>query len=66
MVDARPAVPGELVESLEGAATAREGQFVLRGVEGEEWLVPERHLRRAYEPDDGEPGAGAELEEVAS
>jgi hypothetical protein len=45
----RPAVPGEVVRSLEGTQTARSGQWVLRGVEGEEWLVPEDKLNATYD-----------------
>ncbi|HEX5087446.1 MAG TPA: RyR domain-containing protein [Nocardioides sp.] len=45
----RRARPGEVVHSLEGTQTARPGQWVLRGVEGEEWLVPAEHLETAYD-----------------
>jgi hypothetical protein len=37
------------VHSLEGDQTARLGQWVLRGVEDEEWLVPSEHLETAYD-----------------
>jgi hypothetical protein len=45
----RKARPGEVVHSLEGDQTARLGQWVLRGVEDEEWLVPAEHLEGSYE-----------------
>ena len=45
----RQARPGEVVHSLEGDQTARPGQWVLRGVAGEEWLVSTEHLEAAYE-----------------
>jgi hypothetical protein len=45
----RQARAGELVHSLEGDQTARAGQWVLSGVEGEEWLVSTEHLETAYE-----------------
>jgi hypothetical protein len=45
----RQARPGEVVHSLEGDQVARPGQWVLRGVEGEEWLVPAEHLETAYD-----------------
>jgi hypothetical protein len=52
-VHGRPARPGEVVHSLEGDQTARAGQWVLRGVAGEEWLVSARHLEAAYDRVDG-------------
>ena len=45
----RQARPGELVHSLEGDQRARLGQWVLRGVEGEEWLVPVERLETTYD-----------------
>jgi hypothetical protein len=52
-VRGRPARPGELVHSLEGDQTARPGQWVLRGVADEEWLVTEEHLEESYDRVDG-------------
>ena len=49
----RLARPGEVVHSLEGDQRARPGQWVLRGVEGEEWLVPAEHLEASYDRVDG-------------
>jgi len=45
----RLARPGEVVHSLEGDQRARPGQWVLRGVEGEEWLVSAEHVEAAYD-----------------
>ena len=45
----RQARPGEVVHSLEGDQRARPGQWVLRGVEGEEWLVSAEHLESSYD-----------------
>lgn len=53
----RQARPGEVVHSLEGDQTARPGQWVLRGVEGEEWLVPQEHLETSYDRIDADPSA---------
>ena len=47
-MQARPARAGEVIETLEGTTTARSGQWVIRGEQGEEWLVPEERLRSAY------------------
>ncbi len=49
-VEARPAVQGEVVQSPEGTATARKGQYVMKGDTGEQWLVPASHVGRGYEP----------------
>ncbi|MGO9031022.1 hypothetical protein [Mycobacterium sp.] len=51
-VFARPAQPGETIETLEGPATAFEGDWVVRGADGEEWPVPAREFAERYaEPD---------------
>ena len=50
-VRGRRARPGEVVHSLEGDQSARHGQWVLRGVEGEEWLVSAEHLEASYDRD---------------
>ncbi|WP_246398213.1 hypothetical protein [Mycobacterium vicinigordonae] len=39
-VQARPAQPGETVNTLEGPTTAADGDWVVRGAEGEQWPVP--------------------------
>jgi hypothetical protein len=45
----RRARPGEVVHSLEGDQTARPGQWVLRGVEDEEWLITTEQLEATYD-----------------
>lgn len=49
-VDARPAVPGEVVVSMEGPAVAVSGDWVVRNDRGDEWLVPGPHFEQAYAP----------------
>jgi voltage-gated potassium channel Kch len=39
-VQARPAYPGETVNTLEGPTAAAEGDWVVRGASGEQWPVP--------------------------
>jgi hypothetical protein len=58
-VHARRAFPGEVVHSLEGDQTARAGQWVLRGVAGEEWLVSSEHLGSTYDRVDADPSGTA-------
>ena len=50
VVEARRAVPGEEVHSLEGKQVAGPEHWVMRGVRGEEWLVTTQHLQVAFEP----------------
>ena len=45
---ARPAQPGETIETLEGPATASDGDWVVRGANGEEWPVPARDFAERY------------------
>lgn len=47
-VQARPACPGETVNTLEGPATAVEGDWVVRGSTGEQWPVPGDEFARRY------------------
>jgi hypothetical protein len=47
-VFARPAQPGETIETLEGPATASDGDWVVRGTDGEEWPVPAREFAERY------------------
>ena len=47
-VFARPAQPGETIETLEGPATASDGDWVVRGADGEEWPVPAREFAERY------------------
>jgi hypothetical protein len=45
---ARPAQPGETIETLEGPTTAADGDWVIRGADGEEWPVPAREFAERY------------------
>ncbi len=47
-VQARPAYPGETVNTLEGPAAAAEGDWVVRGSTGEQWPVPGEEFARRY------------------
>lgn len=49
VVDARPARAGEVVDTLEGAVTAAEGDWVVRGEQGELWPVPADDFARRYD-----------------
>ena len=48
-VSAQPAVPGELVISLEGPSTAGEGDWVIKGSAGEQWITSAEHFAANYE-----------------
>lgn len=52
-VFAQRAVPGELVVSIEGQETAGEGDWVIRGAAGEQWLTSAEHFAESYERIDG-------------
>jgi hypothetical protein len=45
---ARPASPGETVNTLEGPTTAAGGDWVVRGTNGEQWPVPGDEFARRY------------------
>ena len=45
---ARPAQPDETIETLEGSTTAADGDWVVRGTDGEEWPVPAREFAERY------------------
>lgn len=47
-VQARPAYPGETINTLEGPTTAAEGDWVVRGSTGEQWPVPGDEFARRY------------------
>jgi hypothetical protein len=47
-VQARPAYPGETVNTLEGPTAAAEGDWVVRGASGEQWPVPSDEFARRY------------------
>ncbi|MBW0015673.1 RyR domain-containing protein [Mycobacterium sp.] len=48
LVQARPAHPGETVDTLEGPTTASGGDWVVRGKNGEQWPVPGEEFARRY------------------
>jgi hypothetical protein len=47
-VQARPAHPGETVNTLEGPTIATEGDWIVRGTTGEQWPVPGDEFARRY------------------
>ena len=47
-VQARPAQPGETVNTLEGPNVAAEGDWIVRGVDGEQWPVPGKEFAERY------------------
>ncbi|HKV18340.1 MAG TPA: hypothetical protein VJR50_04860 [Mycobacterium sp.] len=53
VVTARPARAGEVVETLEGRVTAADGDWVVRGEQGDQWPVPADEFARRYETADG-------------
>ncbi|OBI28050.1 hypothetical protein [Mycobacterium sp. E2238] len=63
-VQARPAYPGETVNTLEGPTTAAEGDWVVRGSTGEQWPVPGAEFARRYAefhpPEDASAVGGAQ------
>jgi hypothetical protein len=50
-VSARPAQPGETIETLEGPTTASDGDWVVRGADGDEWPVPASQFAERYTAD---------------
>jgi hypothetical protein len=50
-VSARPAQPGETIATLEGPTTASDGDWVVRGTDGEEWPVPGPEFAERYTAD---------------
>lgn len=48
---ARPAQPGETIETLEGPVTAADGDWVVRGADGEQWPVPADEFAQRYAED---------------
>ncbi|WAJ44631.1 hypothetical protein OK015_26585 [Mycobacterium sp. Aquia_216] len=48
LVQARPANPGETINTLEGPTNAAEGDWVVRGASGEQWPVPGAEFARRY------------------
>jgi hypothetical protein len=47
---ARPSEMGEVIQSLEGAETALESDWVVRDDDGNQWLVPDAHFVKNYVP----------------
>jgi hypothetical protein len=62
-VQARPAYPGETVNTLEGPTAAADGDWVVRGADGEQWPVPGAEFAQRYAefepPDEASEDAGA-------
>ena len=54
-VQARPAREGELIDTLEGALVAHDGEWVVRGDLGEEWVITAERLRTGYRAEVGPP-----------
>lgn len=54
-VFARPAQPGETIETLEGPTTAADGDWVVRGSDGEQWPVPADQFGQRYAKVDSSP-----------
>jgi hypothetical protein len=48
LVDARRAEAGETVRTLEGPVAATSGSWVVRGDQGEQWVVPADKFARNY------------------
>jgi hypothetical protein len=46
---ARPARGGEIIDTLEGPATAADGDWIVRGENGEQWPVPAEQFRQRYQ-----------------
>lgn len=58
-VQARPAQAGETINTLEGPTTAADGDWVVRGSNGEQWPVPGDEFARRYV--EFQPPADAQL-----
>lgn len=51
-VQVRPARSGERIETLEGPLIAAAGEWVVRGEQGDEWVITGERLASAYEAED--------------
>ncbi|MDQ2636219.1 MAG: hypothetical protein M3Y83_04995, partial [Actinomycetota bacterium] len=49
IVQARPAEGDETVDTLEGPARAADGDWVVQGERGEQWVVPGEEFTRRYD-----------------
>ena len=58
-VKARPAVEGELIDSLEGQQTAHAGDWVIKGAKGEQWVTSGDHFAANYEGASGSASSSA-------
>jgi hypothetical protein len=59
---ARPAYPGETINTLEGPTGAAAGDWVVRGANGEQWPVPGDEFARRYT--ELRPPEGARVQDV--
>ncbi|MCA0306853.1 MAG: hypothetical protein LCH87_05720 [Actinobacteria bacterium] len=59
VVEARPVLPGERVDTQEGPVVARGPGWVLRDGDGHAWVVGEEHFRAAYAPAGPAPAVSA-------
>lgn len=50
---ARRAIPGEVIETLEGNAVAGEDDWIVQGARGEQWPVSDAQFRATYDGLDG-------------
>ncbi len=50
-ISARPARPGEIIETLEGPNAAGDGDWVVRGANGAQWPVPAQKFAERYHAD---------------
>ena len=58
---ARPAQHGEIIDTLEGPATAADGDWVVQGTDGEQWPVPgDKFAQRYVECNPANAHAGAD------
>jgi len=48
LVQARPANPGETIDTLEGPNNAAAGDWIVRGVDAEQWPIPGDEFARRY------------------
>lgn len=48
-IEFRPAKAGETIETLEGTLTASEGDFIIRGVNGETYPIKPDIFAKTYE-----------------
>jgi len=49
VIEFRPAVAGETIVTLEGTLTAKEGDYIIKGVEGETYPIDSDIFDKTYE-----------------